>query len=119
MEFAIDNKFKAELKNKWLTYYQKNIAWIVAQSIHRSKAWDHQGNHHTRPKGEFIIPVITALEPRISALMPCLCKSHNFEEIVTMLGLDFDPDFLIAQEELEKKGIKEVETINLLPETQA
>ena len=119
MEFAIDNKFKAELKEKWLTYYQENIAWIVAKGLHDDKYWDHQGNRHTRPKGEFIIPVIAALEPRISTMMPCLCKSKSFEEIVTILGLDFDPDFLIAQEELEKRGIKEIETVDLLSETQA
>lgn len=119
MEFAIDNQLKAELKKKWLAYYKQNRIWIWANNINRRKIWQHQGSRYSRPNGDFIIPVIIALEPTLSSLMPCLSKFHNLEEIVTILGIDFDPDFTIAQEELEKVGIKGVETINVLPESQS
>lgn len=119
MEFAIDNELKAELKSKWLAYYKQNITWIVDRSLNKNTNCENQGLYRCRPSSDLIMSVIIALEPKLSALMPFWCKFRNLDQIVEMLGLDFDPDFVIAREELEKVGIKEVETINLLPENQS
>lgn len=118
MEFEIDDKIKAALKSKWLGFYKQNLTWIVAQNLHASKPCGNQNNKYNRPNGNLIIPIMIALEPKLEKLVSVLCKFHTFEEIVTILGLDFDPHFALVKEQFESMGMKGVKTINVLPETQ-
>ncbi len=112
----LDEQFKSQLREKWLSYYEANRSWIFARDLHNNHRWESNGYHYSRPSSSFIVPVMTALEPRLSCFMPCWCKNSNFDKMLAKLGLDFDPDFAITQRELQTI---ETKAVSLLPESEA
>ncbi|MEM7591600.1 MAG: DUF5331 domain-containing protein [Cyanobacteria bacterium P01_A01_bin.83] len=77
--------FKAELKAKWLNYYQTNRIWL--------NKLDGYGQSIKNPW--FILGVITALEPKAELkelLQYFLLVTHDCNNIITALGLNFDPE---------------------------
>ena len=83
---------KAELKEKWLDYYQANHSWLEKLNGHRYSVRDSW----------FILGIITALEPKSELkelLQYFLLVTQNCDSIIRALGLDFDPEL-----ELEKRA---------------
>ena len=78
-------QFKAELKDKWLDYYQENRDWLNKINGHGysvTNAW-------------FILGIITALESKSELkelLQYFLLVTNDCDSIIKALGLDFDPE---------------------------
>jgi hypothetical protein len=99
--------FKAELKEKWLNYYQTNRSWLQhymdndggwSDSISYDKAELaylelDEGYYPRRPECYFILGVISVLEPSIQGLFSFAGDLNtNSERLVKTFGLDFDPE---------------------------
>jgi hypothetical protein len=128
-------QFKAILKEKWLNYYKENQEWI--KSYHKNNLGfasvgyylsEDKTDYFTkerddkykkiRPSSDFIIGVITMLEPLvINFYMELLCEAEvsNYN-IVKALGLNFDPDLELEriEEEKQKQTLYLNETIKTL-----
>ncbi|MDJ0690955.1 MAG: DUF5331 domain-containing protein [Xenococcaceae cyanobacterium MO_188.B32] len=111
---AQPKQFKAELKDKWLDYYQANRSWLE-HYMNKNKGWcdlvgydkeylatlgfdkDYSSR---RPKSYFILGVISVLEPSVKGLFNFIGYSTaDSDEMVKALGLGFDPNI-----ELKKRS---------------
>ena len=84
-------QFKAELKDKFLDYYQANQIWLEKM----------EGRGQTINNSWFILGVITALEPKSELkelLQYFLAVSKHSDSIIQALGLDFN-----LEKELQKR----------------
>ncbi len=82
------------LKKKWLDYYAKNRLWIN-EMFDVTDGWIETYDGR-RPQGLFILGVISALEPRLYELLLPFCKLNPIDEsLITVMGLDFDPDLVL------------------------
>ena len=78
---------RQNLKIKWLTYYKKNRRWLI-----RMKIWGTFDGYR-RPSSGFILAAISALEPKLTEIFPfALDLSNNPDDIITALGLNFNPE---------------------------
>lgn len=87
-------QLKAELKDKWLDYYQSNQFWL--------KEADGNGYRFEDPR--VMLGIITALEPKSELkelLQYFLLVTKSCDSIIKALGLDFDPE-LELKKRLEK-----------------
>ena len=100
-------KFKAELKEKWLNYYKTNRTWLQ-NYMNNNSGWYDKVRFETealkslgfdedytprRPECYFILGVVSVLEPSITNIFTFVENfTSNSEEIVRALGLHFDPE---------------------------
>lgn len=106
---AQPEQFKAELKDKWLNYYQANRNWLNDLAKKNSNWFNHvksetklETNDYSprRPEARFILGVISILEPKVQGFMPYIVHLNTDPtSVVRALGLDFDPEL-----ELEKRA---------------
>lgn len=110
---AQPEQFKAELKNKWLEYYQINRTWLQHCMDHDS-GWSDSVDYDEeelenfeldedyeprRPECYFILGVASVLEPSVRSLLAfAVSLTTDSEDLVKALGLDFDPEL-----ELQKR----------------
>lgn len=108
-------KFKTELKEKWLSYYQTNRSWlqhymninkgwcdsVVIYSKEELQSLETKDNYQPRrPECYFILGVVSTLEPSLQGLFSFMeYSTGNSEQLVKALGLDFDPEL-----ELKKRS---------------
>ena len=102
-------QFKAELKDKWLDYYEVNRNWLQ-RSINDNRQWlqsvtyeekFENGYNPRRPNSFFLLGIISAIEPQLKGLLS-FAPLHDPNLIIKNLGLDFDPEI-----ELKKRPEKE------------
>lgn len=114
MVISLENikPFKAELKDKWLDYYEANRNWLQS-FMNKNTSWfssvEYKGElddpqyKPRRPNAHFILGVVTILEPQLQGL---LVFSANLQTdsnlILKALDLDFDPEI-----ELNKRPEKQ------------
>ena len=107
-------QFKAELREKWLSYYQTNRDWLQ-HCMNEDSGWSDDVDYEEdeleeleleedynprRPECYFILGVITILEPSVQGLLSFGSGiSTRSEKLVEALGLDFDPEI-----ELKKRS---------------
>ena len=95
-------QFKAELKDKWLDYYEANRNWLQS-FMDKNGSWvfnvKYEGEledpnyNPRRPNAHFILGVITALEKQIQGLLVFSADLQtDANSILKALGLDFDPE---------------------------
>jgi hypothetical protein len=90
------DKLKISIKHKWLDYYELNNDWLTKYP----KWQDTTGGR--RPESSLILGLVAALEPRLVEFLPALLDlNNNFDEIIRVFGLNFDP-----RKELEKRVIQ-------------
>ena len=105
-------QFKAELKDKWLDYYEANRNWLQS-FMDKNGTWvcnvkyegelDEPKYKPRRPNASFILGVLTALETQISGLLVFSAELQtDANSILKALNLDFDPEI-----ELKKRPEKE------------
>jgi hypothetical protein len=111
---AQPEQFKAELKNKWLDYYQANRSWLQ-HYMDENSGWSDSVNYDEeelenygvdedyeprRPECYFILGVASVLEPSLKGLFSFAGNLNtNSEKLVKTFGLDFDPEL-----ELKKRS---------------
>ena len=114
-DIAQPEQFKAELKEKWLNYYQENRSQLQ-RYIDENSGWSDSVDYEEeelenyevdedyqprRPECYFILGVISALEPSIKGLLSFAGDLNtNSEKLVKTFGLDFDPEL-----ELKKRSL--------------
>ena len=106
---AHPEQFKAELKDKWLDYYDANRSWLqhlMSETGYWSTATKCEEDlkdddyNPRRPNSYFLIGVISGLEPKVQGLLSYMGYTTSSEDyIVRALGLDFDPEI-----ELKKRS---------------
>ena len=124
---AKPEQFKAELKNKWLNYYQANSSWLQ-HYMNTNKGWYDLVNNYSkeelknleveenyqpyRPECYFILGVVSVLEPSLKGLFAFMeYSTGNSEQLVKALGLDFDPELeLKKQSQQETNKQKEIDS---------
>ena len=100
-------QFQAELKNKWLDYYQANRSWLQ-HCMNEDSGWSDSVDYEDeeleeleieedyeprRPECYFILGVVSILEPSVQSLLGFAGHlSTDSEQLVKALGLDFDPE---------------------------
>ena len=105
-------QFRAELKDKWLDYYEVNRFWLQP-FMNQNGSWavnvKYEGELENpkytprRPNTHFILGVVTALEPQIKGLLVFTADLQtDATSILRALDLDFDPEI-----ELKKRPEKE------------
>jgi len=97
-------QLKAELKEKWLDYYEINQTWIKVAAIHKGHTWTEviNGTNTTLycPDSKLIIGVVSDSDPRVSEFIQVSTQfsgTCNLDKIVEALGLRFDPDVALAE----------------------
>jgi hypothetical protein len=110
-------QFKAELKEKWLNYYQENRSWLQRYMNHNSGWCDYveykqeeiesfgvdEDYSPRRPECYFILGVVSVLEPSLKNLFAFMGNINSKSKtLVRVLGLDFDPEL-----ELKKRPQQE------------
>jgi hypothetical protein len=109
-------KFKAELKEQYLDYWEENLIWM------RKLGKEHFFNPHSQqpliPKSPIVLSIIGALNPKVKDCLILLLGfnlSSEPSKIVEVLGLNFDPIQEIKKREKERE--KKSETPNLESKT--
>ncbi|QCS48176.1 hypothetical protein FEK30_01285 [Picosynechococcus sp. PCC 11901] len=94
-------QIKPSIKTKWLDYFENNQDWLnILMDRGESVATPDGGR---RPQGSVILGAISAKEPRLAeSLYLFSLVEANFDTIVDVLGLNFDP--LLELRNLEEKG---------------
>jgi hypothetical protein len=91
------DKLKISVKHKWLDYCELNNDWLI-----KCTKWQETPDQGSRPQALLILGVVMALEPKLTEFLPALLDlNNNSDEIIRVLGLDFDP-----RKELEKRSIE-------------
>ena len=110
-------QFKAELKDKWLNYYEANRDWLQS-FMNKNSSWainvKYEGELEDpkytprRPNAHLILGTITLLEPQTQGwlvLCPHLQTDPNL--IIKALGLDFNPELELRKREQQKSQKQE------------
>jgi hypothetical protein len=109
-------EFKAGLKEKWLEYYDKNCYWIDNVAL----TWYETEFEGYIPDATFILAVVSSLEPQLQEFLPVLSDlNSDTSSLVIALGLNFNPKLEIKKRTEERARIQAIETIPLLPESDA
>ncbi len=91
MNLSLFEELKPNLKDKWLDYYEANQR-MVRQLMKNGHQLAY-GNGFSRPNSEFILGIISVLEPRVEEYLFCFfLVSKDLDQIVSILGLNFDPE---------------------------
>ena len=101
-------KFKAELKDKWLNYYQANRSWLKSLLVPNNGYWYEPVNNYNkeeleddkyqpcRPNSLFILGVVGIIEPEIQGLCNFVPPIKP-NDLIKHLGLDFDPELKLEK----------------------
>lgn len=119
---AQPEQFKAELKEKWLNYYQENRSWLQ-HCMNENSGWcdcvDYEEEElkslgvdkdycPRRPECYFILGVISVLEPSARGLLSFMTHlNDDSEDLVKALGLDFDPELELKKRPQQEKTASE------------
>ncbi|MCC5597728.1 DUF5331 domain-containing protein [Nostoc favosum] len=80
-------QLRQSLKQKWLSYYEQNISWLVKMRI-----WGTYDGLR-RPLSGFILATLSVLEPQFDEILAFMLDLNNDpDKIVAALGLNFSPD---------------------------
>ncbi|QFS44697.1 DUF5331 domain-containing protein [Nostoc sphaeroides] len=80
-------QLRQSLKQKWLSYYEQNISWLVKMRI-----WGTYDGLR-RPLSGFILGTLSVLEPQFDEILAFMLDLNNDpDKIVAALGLNFNPD---------------------------
>ncbi|MBD2493425.1 DUF5331 domain-containing protein [Nostoc sp. FACHB-280] len=102
-------QLRQSLKMKWLGYYKQNRPWLV-----KMRVW---GNYNglRRPSSGFILATLSVLEPEFEQMLAFMMDlNNNPDDIVTALGLNFNPD-----DELRLTNLDEASPIKEIPENKS
>jgi hypothetical protein len=80
-------QLRQSVKIKWLSYYQQNRSWLE-----KIRVWGTY-NGLRRPSSGFILATLSVLEPQFQDYLSFIVDlNSNPDQIVTALGLNFNPD---------------------------
>jgi hypothetical protein len=104
---------RASLRTLWIDYYRSNHQWLSRLGV-----WvTCEGER--RPSSSFILATLAILEPKLHDILPLIVDlSSNPDRIVLALGLNFNPDDLMKQEQM-KQDEPPIESVKMLPPSQS
>ena len=80
-------QLRQSLKQKWLSYYEQNISWLV-----KIRIWGTYDGLR-RPLSGFILATLSVLEPQFDEILAFMLDLNNDpDKIIAALGLNFNPD---------------------------
>jgi Zn-dependent M16 (insulinase) family peptidase len=108
---------KAGLKDKWLDYYEVNQDWIKrlisSQDALRKVTQDSYEKLGTRPNTNFILGVISTLEPKLKEILYYFSLvSRDSEATLKAIELNFDPSLELEKraEERSQQAVNQLES---------
>lgn len=115
-------QMQAELRKKWLDYYEINRNWIKVSALSKGHGWVEVINGKNIsvycPSSGLIIGVVSTLDKRVSDFIQISIKLFgkcgDLDRIVWGLGLRFDPDVALEEREKEAEEIEEIQEAKLL-----
>ncbi|MBW4672426.1 MAG: DUF5331 domain-containing protein [Cyanomargarita calcarea GSE-NOS-MK-12-04C] len=89
-------QLRQSLKQKWVNYYHQNRSWLIKMRI-----WGtYDGGR--RPSSGFILATLSVLEPQLDQILPFILElNSNPDQIITALGLNFNPEEQLHLVQLE------------------
>ena len=124
--FENPEQFKAQLKDKWLDYYEVNKYWLQ-RLIREDGQWSKKveckekfeyakdGYHPCRPNSYLLLGIISAIEPQLKGLLSFV-SAHDPDLIIKNLGLDFDPKIELKKRSQQKSLQQETTSSEYLEE---
>ena len=80
-------QLRESLKIKWVKYYHQNRSWLEKMRI-----WGTYDDYR-RPSSGFILATLSVLEPKLDEIFPFILElNNNPDEIISALGLNFNPE---------------------------
>jgi len=114
-------EMKAELREKWLDYYEINHNWIKSAGLSQGMAWNVivNGNKTTIycPNSALILGVISSLDQRIASFIQIskqLSGSCSPDQLVIGLELRFNMDAALEERQREKEQEEDTQEAKLL-----
>ncbi|MGB2927240.1 MAG: DUF5331 domain-containing protein [Limnothrix sp.] len=94
-------QIKPSIKTKWLDYYENNQEWL--KLLMDSGEFVATPDGGRRPQGSVIMGTVSSLEPRLAEILYHFFLVHaNFDTVVDVVGLHFDPAAELSK--LESSG---------------
>lgn len=94
-------QIKPSIKTKWLDYYENNQEWM--KLLMDSGEYVETPDGGRRPQGSVVIGAVSSMEPRLAEILYHFFLVHaNFDTVVDVVGLNFDP--LMELKTLERTG---------------
>ena len=95
-------QLRQSLKQKWVNYYHQNRSWLIKMRI-----WGtYDGGR--RPSSGFILATLSVLEPQLDQILPFILElNSNPDQIITALGLNFNPEEQLHLVQLETQTFPE------------
>ncbi|MCG6138400.1 MAG: DUF5331 domain-containing protein [Nostoc sp. LLA-1] len=99
-------QLRQSLKMKWLSYYEQNRSWLGTMRV-----WGTY-NGLRRPSSGFILATLSVLESQLNEILPFILDlNDNPDQIITALGLNFNPDEELRLVNLESSlTVTQIET---------
>lgn len=83
-------QIKPSIKTKWLDYYENNQEWL--KLLMDSGEFVATPDGGRRPQGSVVMGAVSSLEPRLAEILYHFFLVHaNFDTVVDVIGLNFDP----------------------------
>ena len=80
-------QLRESLKIEWVKYYHQNRSWLEKMRI-----WGTYDDYR-RPSSGFILATLSVLEPKLDEIFPFILElNNNPDEIISALGLNFNPE---------------------------
>jgi hypothetical protein len=95
------------LKDKWLTFFQGNSDLMDIFDIWKEI---NDSSGEKRPIADFILAVISVLDPRVKDYLIALCGvDKTLTKVIEALGLNFDPRFELDKQQNNSAPIVDFE----------
>lgn len=114
-------EMKAELREKWLDYYEINHDWIKSAGLHQGIFWHTviNGKETTIycPNSALILGVVSSLDKRIARFIQIskqLSGGCSPDQLVIGLGLKFNMDAALEEREKAKEQKEDIQEAKLL-----
>jgi hypothetical protein len=114
-------QMKAELKEKWLDYYEINRDWIKVACLHQGWKWKEVVNGEevtlSCPDSRLMIGVISGLDKRVTDFIHVstkLTSKCDYDSVIRGLGLVFDTETALEERQREKEQEEDTQEAKLL-----
>ncbi len=110
-------QLRQSLKMKWLGYYEQNRSWLA-----KMRVWGTYDGLR-RPSSGYILATLSVLEPQLEEILAFILDlNNNPDQIVTALGLNFNPDeelyLLQSESSLAIHQVENQSLVQTLPKKQ-
>jgi hypothetical protein len=95
-------QLRQSLKMKWLNYYEQNRHWLI-----KLKIWRYYDGLR-RPSSGYMLAILSVIEPKFEEVLAFILELNTDpDQIITALGLHFNPDEELSLTKLNNAQINQ------------